>query len=287
MANTVTPTNGTHKRQERYINSIVELMRPDLLIRNTFTTDYEGDPASGAVKVPVRNTDVSVQNYDVVSGANLTTSATDYINIPIDNNKVINELIDGYEAEAVPDNLVAQRLESGAYSVASTLEADALGVLTTEGNYVASKTAGTDSTASTIYADILKDISKIKRLGVKSNRIKVAIDSDTEVLLLTDEKFSNTASQIGAELARQGVVGRINGVDVITEDLSSVGAQYIVYAPDWCKAIDEFTIAPRVVDIRDGAHVGASKLEGRMVYANAVTNKNAVVVKFATTPASL
>lgn len=42
MANTVTPTNGTHKRQERYIKSIVELMRPDLLIRNTFTTDYEG-----------------------------------------------------------------------------------------------------------------------------------------------------------------------------------------------------------------------------------------------------
>ena len=98
--------------------------------------------------------------------------------------------------------------------------------------------------------------------------------------MLTDEKFSNTASQIGAELARQGVVGRINGVDVMTEDLSSKGAQYIVYAPDWCKAIDEFTIAPRVTDIKDGAHVGASKLEGRMVYANAVTNKAAVIVKF-------
>lgn len=286
MANTVTPTNGTHKRQERYINSIVELMRPDLLIRNTFSTDYEGDPKAGAVKVPVRNSDVSVQNYDVVSGASLTTSATDYLDIPINNNKVINELIDGYEAEAVPDNLIAQRLESGAYSVASTLEADAINVLTTEGNYVDSATAGTESTESTIYADILKDIAKIKKLGVKANRIKVAVDSDTEVLLLTDDKFSNTASQIGAELARNGVVGRINGVEVISEDLSSKNVQYIVYAPDWCKAIDEFTIAPRIVDIRDGAHVGASKLEGRMVYANAVTNKNAVVIKFGT-PASV
>ena len=63
------------------------------------------------------------------------------------------------------------------------------------------------------------------------------------------------------------------------KSLSGVGAQYIVYAPDWCKAIDEFTIAPRVVDIRDGAHVGASKLEGRMVYADAVTDKKAVIAK--------
>ena len=151
--------------------------------------------------------------------------------------------------------------------------------MTTAGNYTASKTQGTDSTAQTIYADILKDISALKRLGVRADRIKVAIDSDTEVLLLTDEKFSNTASQIGAELARAGVIGRINGCDVITEDLSSVKAQYIVYAPDWCKAIDEFTIAPRVVDIKDGAHVGASKLEGRMVYADAITDKKAVIVK--------
>lgn len=279
MANTVTPLNGTHERQERYIPMIVELMRPYLYIRNTFTTDYEGSPKAGAVKVPVRNTDVSVQNYDVVAGANLTTSATTYLNIPVNNNKVINELIDNYEAQAVPDKLIAQRLESGAYSIAKTLESDALTVLTTEGNFTASKTQGTDSTAATIYSDILKDIAQLKKLGVPASRIKVAIDSETEVLLLTDEKFSNTASQIGAELARNGVVGRVNGCDVITEDLSSVNAQYIVYAPDWCKAIDEFTIDPRVVDIRDGAHVGASKLEGRMVYTNAVTDKKAVVVK--------
>lgn len=279
MANTVTPTNGTHQRQERYIDMIVELMRPYLYIRNTFTTDYDGSPKAGAVKVPVRNIDVEVQDYDVVSGANLTTSATSYLNIPIDNNQVINELIDNYEAVAVPDNLIAQRLESGAYSIAKTLEEDALKVLTTEGNYTASQTQGTDSTVATIYSDILKDIAQLKKLGVRPDRIKVAIDSETEVLLLTDEKFSNTASQIGAELARSGVIGRINGCDVITEDLSGVHAQYIVYAPDWCKAIDEFTIAPRVVDIRDGAHVGASKLEGRMVYADAVTDNKAVIVK--------
>lgn len=277
-ANTITPANGTHERQERYINTIVELMRPDTLIRNTFTRDYEGSPKAGAVKVPVRNVDVEVQDYDVVKGANLTTSATSYLDIPVNKNQVINELIDGYEASAVPDNLTAQRLESGAYSIAKTLETNALEVMTTDGNFTASATTGA-STEATIYANILKDIAQLKKLGIKSNRIKVAIDSDTEVMLLTDEKFSNTASQIGAELARNGVVGKINGCEVITTDLSTVNAEYIVYAPDWCKAIDEFTIAPRIVDLKDGEHVGASKLEGRIVYANAVTDKRAVVVK--------
>lgn len=279
MANTVTPTNGTHQRQERYAKTIVELMRPYLRVRSLFTRDYEGDPKAGAVKVPVRNTDVSVQDYDVVSGVDLTTSATTYLDIPINKNKAINELIDGYEAVAVPDNLVAQRMESGAYSIAKTLENDALAVLTTSENFTASATQGTDSTAQTIYADILKDIAQLKKLGVDATRIKVIIDSDTEVLLLTDEKFSNTASQIGAELARNGVVGRINGCDTYTEDLSVLRVQYMVIAPDWCKAIDEWKINPRVVDINDASHVGASKLEGRIVYANAVTNNKAVVVK--------
>lgn len=237
-------------------------------------------PKAGAVKVPVRNTDVSVQDYDIVSGVNLTTSATTYLDIPINKNKAINELIDGYEAEAVPDNLVAQRMESGAYSLAKTMEADALTVLTNSNNYTASATQGTDSTSSTIYSDILKDIAKLKKLGVDATRIKVVIDSETEVLLLTDDKFSNTASQIGAELARNGVVGRVNGCDTYTQDLSAYGVQYIVLAPDWCKAIDEWTVNPRVVDIQDSTHVGASKLEGRMVYANAVTDKKAVVAKF-------
>lgn len=283
MANTVTPIDGTHYRQERYVPYIVELMRPYLRVRALFTRDYEGDPKAGAVKVPVRNTDVTVQNYNVVSGVDLTTSATTYLDIAINKNKVINELIDGYEAVAVPDNLIAQRLESGSYSIAKTMEGDALATLTAENNYTASATAGTNSTADTIYADILKDIAKLKKLGVPSQRIKVAIDSETEVLLLTDAKFSNSASQIGAELARDGIVGRINGCDVVTEDLSGVGAQYIVFAPDWCKAIDEWTIEPRVRDMADAKYVGASKLEGRMVYANAVTDKKAVVVKFDTT----
>ena len=139
MANPIA-TNGTHNRQERYADSIVKLFRKQLVVRSEFSRDYEGSPVAGAVKVPVRTTDVALNNYDVVSGVSLTTSATTYLNIPVDNHKAINELIDGYEASAVPDNLIAQRLESGAYSIGTTLELNAINELVTHGTTEASTT---------------------------------------------------------------------------------------------------------------------------------------------------
>ena len=278
MANAIN-TNGTHERQERYANAIVKLMRPMLKIRNTFSRDYEGNPVSGAVKVPVRNTDVAVNDYDVKNGVDLSQSATSYLNIPIDNHKAINELIDGYESAAVPDNLVAQRLESGAYVIASTLEKDAIDKLITEGTASEQE----DCTAENVYANIVKDIAKIAKLGVDKSRIRVAISYETETLLLTDEKYSNTTSQIGAELAREGVVGRINGANVLTQDLGQTSArkavEYIVYAIDWCQAIDEWQVQPTINDIKDGKHIGASALQGRMVYADKITEQKAVIYK--------
>lgn len=96
MANAI-GTHGTHERQERYAQAIVKLMRPSLKIRSTFSRDYEGSPVAGAVKVPVRNTDVAISDYDVKDGVALSQSATTYLNVPVDNHKALNELIDGYE----------------------------------------------------------------------------------------------------------------------------------------------------------------------------------------------
>lgn len=272
MANPI-PTNGTHDRQEKYASAIVKLMRPQMKIRNTFSRDYEGDPVAGAVNIPVRALDVQVRDYDIKDGIKLDQSATSYKPILIDNNKAVNELIDGYEAAAVPDNLVAQRLESGAYEMAKTLEDDAIAVLKTG-------TASTqaDSTEQNVYSNIVKDIAILAKKGIDKNRMYVAIDYTTETLLLTDEKYSNTASQIGAELAREGVVGRINGVNVIVEDLGK-GCEYIVYGAEWTQAIDAWKVPLGVYDLRDGAHIGASALQGRAVYKDALTDKNAVIVK--------
>lgn len=251
-------------------------MRPSLKIRNTFSRDYEGTPTAGAVKVPVRNTDVTMRDYDIKNGIGLEQSTTSYLTVPIDKNKGLNELIDGYEAAAVPDNIVAQRLESAAYSSAKTLEDDAIAAL------LATNTASTqpDSTKENVYENIVKDIANVAKLGVDKNRMYVAISYDVESLLLTDEKYSNTSSQIGAELAREGIVNKINGVKVITQDLGE-NVEYIVYAVDWCQKIDEWKVNPVIVDLTNGSdkYIGASALKGRFVYENVVTDAKAVIVK--------
>ena len=272
-------TGGTHELQERYANMIVKLMRPYLKIRNTFSRDYEGNPTAGAVKVPVRNLEVEVQNYNVKNGVDLTQSQTTYLNILVDQEKAVNELIDGYEAAAVPDNLVAQRLDSAAYSMAVVYEAHALSELK---KGVASTMP--DCTTSNVYANIVNDVANLAKKGIDKNRMYIAIDYSTETMLLTDEKYSNTCSQIGADLAREGVVGRINGVNVKTQDLGTKNGgvvQYIIYGVDWAQAIDEWLVKPAVKDLNDGKHIGASALQGRSVYTDKLTDTNAAIVKTA------
>ena len=275
MANAIA-TNGTHKRQERYADTIVKLMRKEFNIRNEFSRDYEGDPTAGAVNVPTRNGDITLSDYDIQNGITLTQSATDYLQILVDGHKAFSELVDGYEAEAVPDNLKAQRLESASYVVGKALEMSAIKALVDGGTTEASTTATTEEN---VYKTIATSVKNLKARGISTNDLRISVSADTELKLLTDSKFANTAGTLGAELVRNGVIGKINGVQVKPNYLLPENVEYIVYAPAWCQAIDEWKVEPSFNDIKDGKHVGASALQGRMVYKDVVTNKLAVQIK--------
>ena len=275
MANAIA-TNGTHKRQERYADTIVKLMRKEFNIRNEFSRDYEGSPVSGAVNVPTRNGDITLSDYDILNGITMTQSATDYLPILVDGHKAFSELVDGYEAEAVPDNLKAQRLESAAYVTGKALEMSAIAALVNGGTIDASTT---ETTEDNVYKTIATDVKNLKARGISTNDLRIAVSADTELKLLTDSKFANTSGSLGAELVRNGVIGKINGVQVKPNYLLPENVEYIVYAPAWCQAIDEWKVEPSFNDIKDGKHVGASALQGRMVYKDVVTNALAVQVK--------
>lgn len=277
MANPI-GLNGTHYRQERYADAIKKLYRKPTFIRDWFNKDYEGNPVAGAVNVPVRDTDVSLSTYDVASGISLNTSATTYEQVLIDGHKACNELIDGYEAQAVPDNLVAQRMESAGYVFGMTLEKDAINQLVTNGTTASSTVA---STTDTIYANVVAEITALKKLGITTDRIKVVVSADTEALLLSDAKFANTSGNLGAELVRQGVIGKINGCEVkmspVLDEYDNL--EFIVFAQDYVYAIDEWKVAPSVVDLKDGKHIGASALQGRIIFKDYVARATAVRVK--------
>ena len=104
-----------HEQQARYSNLVDAKLRSTLVKKDgvIFNTRYEGNPTAGVVKIPVRDTEVTVSDYSKANGADATHGDTAYVDLIIDKDKAINEVIDGYDAASVPDNLVADRLDSG------------------------------------------------------------------------------------------------------------------------------------------------------------------------------
>ena len=277
MANPILPTNGTHELQEKYADSVLKIARKKNILRAEHSgREYEGDPKSGAIKVPVRDTEAVIGNYDVVAGATLTTSATEYKTILVDKNKAVNELIDGYEAEAVPDDLVAQRLVSAGYGFGRVANADFIAELDDNGT---AETSTTASDSNSIYGNISNTIGELTKLGIDKESLVVAIPTDTESLLLNDTKYTNTASNVGAERAMSGVVNLIRGVPVVIDDNMPVVDEYMVYSKDFAQAGNAWEIMPQVKDLADGKHIGSSALQGRLVYWNELTRSYGARIK--------
>jgi hypothetical protein len=266
---------GTHKRKEAYANEVLTIARSEMNLYEDFSEDYEKDGVTGQINVPTRNGEVQVSAYDIKNGISLTQSATDYLPLPIDKDYAINELIDGYEAEAVPDNIKAQRIESAGYSIGMTKENFAVAALLT--GTVSSDTS--ELTTSNVYKKIVAEIQNMKKRNMKTSSMRVAISATVEELLLTDEKFANTSGTLGAELVREGVIGKIAGVPVKPNYLMGDTVDFIVYDKRFCQKYEVWKKEPAFEDIKDGKHVGASALQGRQVGGLMVTNKLGVQVR--------
>lgn len=275
MANPIA-TNGTHKRRETYANEVLAMAKSKVNIYDDFSTDYEIDGATGQINVPTRSAEVTISDYDILNGVQLTQSATDYKALPIDKNYAINELIDGYEAEAVPDNLRANRIEAAGYSLGLKKENMAITELVEKGT----KSSDTDAlTEADAYKKIAAEISNMKKRNMEVASMRVVVNADTELLLLTDNKFANTAGTLGAELVREGVIGKINGVAVKPNYLLPEGVEFIIYDKRFTQKYEIWSVEPSINDIKDGKHIGASALQGRQVGGLMVTNALGVQVK--------
>ena len=150
-----------HEHQERYSALVMAKLRQDNILKDgvVFNNDYEGDPKSGAVKIPKRDTEVKVGDYDTVKGGDLSQGGTTYETLTINKDKFVNELIDGYDAASVPDNLVADRLDSAGYSCACTIDSDGATCLLAEGTKVGVGTVSPASVYSTVV-DLRTQLSK-------------------------------------------------------------------------------------------------------------------------------
>lgn len=267
-----------HEAQVRYSN-LVDLKLRKTLVKKVgviCNNRYEGSPKAGSVKVPVRDTEVVVNDYDKVKGAKQTSGDTTYLTVNIDHDKAVNEIIDGFDAESVPGDLVADRLDSAGYSLGLQMDSDGSVELTTAGTAFGNTTALTEKT---IYANIVDARTQQSSIGVPTAGRWLLVSPDTYGLLLKSPEFIK-ASDLGDAVVQTGAVGRVAGFNVFEDTTLGDKVDFVAGHPNWFTRVEEWTEPVAVNDLKgSGTYIGACAVQGRKVYAHKVTKAAAILVK--------
>ncbi len=213
-----------HEHQERWSKLVLAKLRNELVLKDgvVFNNDYEGSPAAGIVKIPVRDEEVVVNDYDKANGIQGTHGSTKYENMPITKDKAINEIIDGYDSKAVPDNLVADDYDK------------ANGIQGTHGstkyeNMPITKDKAINEIIDGYDSKAVPDNLVADRLDSASYMMAKQIDTDGGTTLLAAATVDNET-----ELTKDNIYGKI--VDIRTRmnkaNIPNDGKRYILAVPD-------------------------------------------------------
>lgn len=264
-----------HETQERYSKLVLAKMRQDLVLKDgvVFNNDYEGNPTAGAVKIPVRDTEVAVSDYDKANGIQGTSSSTGYETVVVDQDIAINEIVDGYDAASVPDKIVAERLNSGAYSLALRKDTHGGSVL-----LAGSTPMGVEVlTKDNIYGVIVDIRKEMNTANIPDDGKRyLLVTPEAEALILKSPEFIS-ASNLGDEIKQAGAIGKIAGFIVITWNDSTPGLAMIAGHPRFATRVNEWAVKPHVQDLGgSGKYIGASAVQGREVFTHKVLRSVAI-----------
>lgn len=273
-----------HEAQTRYSELVMEKVRASLVLEDgvVFNNDYEGDPTAGAVKIPVRDDEVAVSDYDKANGISLTSGSTTYTTMNIDKDKAVNELIDGYDAEAVPDNLVADRLDSAGYSLARQMDTDGATTL-----LAGSTVKNVEQLSSTnIYSTIVDIRTDMSKANIPDDgRRYLLVVPEVMALLLKCPEFVR-ATQLGDAVVTNGTVGKIAGFLVKEWNDSTANLAMIAGHPKFATRAKEWAVGVHVQNLDgSGKYIGACAVQGRKVYGHKVLRSAAIRAVYA--PGSL
>ena len=277
-----------HTQQERYSNLVLAKLRKELVTRDNliFNSSYEGDPKAGKVKIPVRG-EVNVKDYDKTNGLKGETGSTTYKDLLIDKDKAVNEIIDGYDAQSVPDGIVDDRLDSAGYSLSLQVDKDSIDALEKKGTVLENKTA---LTKKDVYGTVLEVGAKMTRAGVPVKGRWLIVSPELKTLLLRDPEFIKQGD-ISQKLVEEGSFGMIGGfacfesANTMFEDTTIVGShktttEFIAGHPFFASRVMEFSVPVHLQDLAgSGNYIGASAVQGRLVYGVDVTKPEAIFVK--------
>jgi hypothetical protein len=239
-----------------------------------WNTKFEGTPKAGAVKVPVRDTEASVTAYDKQNGAAKSYTAGSYVTVAVDKDYAVNEVLDGYDAAAVPDNIVADRLDSAGYSMGLQINTDGTKELL-NGTTVNTTAAITKSTIYEKFVDCRTAMSKGK---IPIDGRFALINPDFVALILKSPEFIS-ASSLGDDVKQSGAIGRIAGFTCFEDATLPTNVSAICGHPEWCCRVTEWAVPVHIQDLSgSGAYIGASAIQGRKVYAHKLTKTDTVKI---------
>lgn len=273
-----------HEHQERWSKLVLAKLRNELVLKDgvVFNNDYEGSPAAGIVKIPVRDEEVVVSDYDKANGIQGTHGSTKYENMPITKDKAINEIIDGYDSKAVPDNLVADRLDSASYMMAKQIDTDGGTTLLA----AATVDNETELTKDNIYEKIVDIRTRMNKANIPNDgkRYILAVP-DAMALILKSPEFIS-ASSLGDEVKVTGAVGKIAGFLVIEWNDTTANLMMLAGHPRFATRAMDFSVPIHLQDLSgSGKYIGASAVQGRKVYDHKVLRSVAIRAIYA--PGSL
>ena len=286
-----------HELQARYASLVDAKVRKVLVTKDNyiFNTYFEGVPTAGSVKLPIRDGETEVGDYSTtnISGNTIKYGSTKYLTAVIDNDKYINEYIDNYEAAAVPDSLVADRLDSASYSLANTIDTNALQTLAyaMEGKDKSGVAFGASDprnaktgisagalalTKSNVYETLVKVAQKLDEADVPAEGRFAIVTPAVRALLLQDSNFIRQAD-LSQELVESGAIGQVAGLTIyVSNKLAGLTAtkafQIIAGCPQWATRIAEWKIEPGLYDLNGDANViGGSAVKGRYIFTHEIT----------------
>lgn len=198
----------------------------------------------------------------------------------------MNELIDGFDAAAVPDDIVADRIEAGADGFANTLDIEGLLELGKNGTIV----AGDALTKTTVYNQVIDCRTALSNASLPLSGRYAIVTPEVYSLMLKDSNFVK-ASDLGQKLVETGAVGQIGGLNVyesvnlVPFEVEEKGVTYTITPqiiaghPNCATRIEEWAVCVHVQDLaQSGKFIGACAVQGRKIFTHKVTNKDGIYV---------
>lgn len=264
-----------HQAREKYSELVLAKLRASLVLEDgvVFNNDYEGDPVSGSVKIPVRDDEVAVSDYDKANGISLTHGTTTYKTLLIDKDKAVNELIDGFDAVSVPGKLVADRLDSAGYSLARQMDTDGATTLLA-GSTVKNVEQLTVQNIYSTIVDIRTDMSKAN-VPDDGKRYLLCVPEIIALLIKCPEFVRATA--LGDAVVTNGTVGKIAGFLVKEWNDTTANLAMIAGHPKFATRARAWGVGVHVQDLSgSGNYIGACAVQGRKVYGHKVLRQAAI-----------